>query len=185
MLPAGMQTIAYSDLAHRIALALHPVAEADLEFDPQFNWAKNELANEELPTALRDGRLIVRRGYTRERIRTPDAFELASAIVLADELRTFLAERRVSLQFESEHAVDAAHPCPSVPRRLTAHAAQEGAILSKLTELGVDPLAMPRPPLGNKPWPLREQIREELRYSKPVMKKAWDRLRAARQIKDA
>lgn len=62
---------------------------------------------------------------------------------------------------------------------------QEARIIAKLIEHGYDPKKMPRAPLGNKPWPLRESVRLELGYSTEVMKKAWTRLRAEDRIMDA
>jgi hypothetical protein len=76
--------------------------------------------------------------------------------------------------------VPAAPPSRGVPQQR----AQEEAILGALEARGVDPLKMPKAPMGNKPWPLREEIGDELKLSSVVMKKAFGRLRADGRMKD-
>ena len=72
-----------------------------------------------------------------------------------------------------------------VSRREPEQARQERVILEWLASEGIDPLQMPKPPLGNKPWPLRERMREELNLSKDVVKKAMQRLRTDKRLKNA
>lgn len=87
---------------------------------------------------------------------------------------------------QDEHSDPPSSGVPA-PRRVLAQMAQEDAIVAALTLRGHDPLRMPKAPLGNKPWPLREEIRRDLgpAFTKEVMRKAWLRLRKAQRIRDA
>lgn len=68
------------------------------------------------------------------------------------------------------------------PGRILAQHVQEDAILAALRIKGHNPLCMPKAPRGNKPWPLREELRLQLKYSEAVMRKAWTRLRHDKRI---
>ena len=72
----------------------------------------------------------------------------------------------------------------STPGALQRQRAQELAILAKLTDLGVDPKAVPPAPAG-KPSKAKQDVQAALGYSKDVMNKAWQRLRTAGDIRDA
>lgn len=63
--------------------------------------------------------------------------------------------------------------------------AQERAILEEIRAQGLDPQKLEKAPLGNKPWPLRDEMRAKLGFTKNVMLKAWKRLRADGSIADA
>jgi len=62
---------------------------------------------------------------------------------------------------------------------------QDTAIIQWLKARGIDLLNMPKAPLGNKPWPLREELMSDLNYSKPTVCKAFTRLRKEKLMKDA
>jgi len=57
-------------------------------------------------------------------------------------------------------------------------------IIAAIKRRKLDPLQMPKAPLGNKPWPLREEIGKELGLGRVAMRKAFTRLRKDSRIKD-
>jgi hypothetical protein len=75
---------------------------------------------------------------------------------------------------------------PAAPeRKVKASTQQDTAIIQWLKARGIDLLNMPKAPLGNKPWPLREELMSDLNYSKPTVCKAFTRLRKEKLMKDA
>lgn len=77
-----------------------------------------------------------------------------------------------------------APPAPA-KRREKATTQHDNNIIAALMACNIDPLKMPAPPLGNKPWPLRVQIAEELGISKSTVKTAFTRLRINDRMKTA
>lgn len=77
-------------------------------------------------------------------------------------------------------------PLPDAPaaKPVQRRAAQEQAILAELRKLGHDPLALPRPRPG-RACQIKAGIRASLGYSEAVMRKAWQRLRSSRDIRNA
>lgn len=73
-------------------------------------------------------------------------------------------------------------PGPAAP--VQRFRAQEEAILAKLAELGFTPVALPRARPGLESA-AKKAVHEALGYSHDVMKKAWQRLLAAKRIKYA
>ena len=86
---------------------------------------------------------------------------------------------------KAESASSEAAAIKPMQRRVLAKTIQDNNIIAKLVEHGHDPLRMPKAPHGNVPWPVKERVGNELKYSKDVMKKAWTRLRQEGRIKDA
>lgn len=68
-------------------------------------------------------------------------------------------------------------------RAVSRHSAQEAAILTKLSELGFNPLALPIPAAG-KSSDAKQAVKKSLGYSEDVLKKAWQRLRSDGRIQD-
>jgi len=58
-------------------------------------------------------------------------------------------------------------------------------IIKALNHRKIDPMRVPKPPLGNKPWTLREEIGKELGITRAEMKKAFTRLRKDVRVKHA
>jgi hypothetical protein len=67
---------------------------------------------------------------------------------------------------------------PRSSKRVKATTQQEDNVIQALLARGIDPMQMPKPPLGNKAWPLRVEIGSELGYSKAMMIKTFGRLRS-------
>lgn len=82
-------------------------------------------------------------------------------------------------------AAATAPPATAEPaiRAVPAQRAQEDAILQKLQELGVDPLALPRAAPGKASAP-KAAVKAALNYSDEVFRLAWKRLRADGRLAD-
>ncbi|MEO6279193.1 hypothetical protein [Roseateles sp.] len=104
-----------------------------------------------------------------------------TGVVDVSEALTLAVERFGS---ESEKAGAVPTQLKNGRPRLTSEQ-RDTNILEKLRQRDIDPLKMPKAPLGNKPWPLRESIGVELGYSPEMMLRAWKRMRADGRIKDA
>jgi len=71
---------------------------------------------------------------------------------------------------------DALKPMRPLPRIKKA-TLNDDDIIAAIKRRGIDPLQLPKAPLGNKPWPLSTQIGKELEITPGEMKKAFTRLR--------
>jgi hypothetical protein len=74
-------------------------------------------------------------------------------------------------------------PAEVVPPHVKRTVLQEREILAALSRLDVDPQALPRAPIGKPGIP--SQVRPLVKMTDKVFTKAWERLRASRQIADA
>lgn len=101
----------------------------------------------------------------------------ALLVVRTAALESFAASLLSEEEPTAAAAGEASRPIPK-------QAAQELAILSKLRELGIDPLAVPAASPG-KPSAAKEAVREALGYSRAVVDHAWKRLRADGRLKNA
>ena len=99
-LPAGMGFVPFSELARLIARAQHPIAEADEEYDFDYNSARVNL-DEELPKSVAAGLLKVRNPAGNGIHTFPHGYALQSAVVKVSELRSFLADRGMGVRFAS------------------------------------------------------------------------------------
>lgn len=107
--------------------------------------------------------------------------------LLADELKngpapppvTALARVDKALKIADQRGWRAAS-ASSTPKPVQRRTAQELAILAKLRELGIDPLAIPY--RSGEKEPVKSTIRKALGYTIDVMKKAWLRLKADKEI---
>jgi hypothetical protein len=68
-------------------------------------------------------------------------------------------------------------------RREKGTTIRDDAVIEALRKRGVDPLNMPTAPLGDKPWPLREEIQSEMRISKTMAKQSFTRQRKAGRMR--
>ena len=62
-------------------------------------------------------------------------------------------------------------------RRIKKSTLDDDNIIAAIKRREIDPLRMPKPPLGNKAWPLRVEIGKELEITPVQMKRAFTRLR--------
>jgi hypothetical protein len=108
----------------------------------------------------------------------------SGAYTTRDDLNRWLEKIGNPMRVDGEasaSSIEASAPA----RRKPALREQEDAIIEELRSRGLNPQKLEKAPLGNKKWPLREEIRAKLGYSKEVMSKAWKRLRADGSIADA
>lgn len=96
-LPAGTGFVLFSELAHLIAKALHPVEPEDEEYDFAYGCARVNL-EEELPKAVAAKLLKVRDPLTHGLHAFPPGFVLQSAVVRVSDLRAFLADRGMGVR---------------------------------------------------------------------------------------
>ena len=73
-------------------------------------------------------------------------------------------------------------PAPA-KRREKATTQHDNNIIAALRVRNIDPMKMPSPPLGNKPWALREEIAKELGITLNTAKTAFTRLRKDNRVK--
>lgn len=135
-----------------------------------------ERADERVPRQASDG----------ERVRLADFARFASDHdwVMPARLSGLVATLQTGCDVASRRAADAAI-APNRPRRKKlSQPDQEEAILVWLKGHGYDPMAMPKPPLGIKPWPLREALRMDLGLTIEVARKAFKRLREDGRMKN-
>lgn len=135
---------------------------------------------EQMVYAFHAGELTVRSTATQAPLVPGAGLHTFLDWVTPGDIDDLLVKWRVSYRFPTFEGGQVRE----TPRPLQRQPAQEQAILAKLREHGHDPLRLERAPSGNKPWPLRERVRNELNFSKEVMRKAWTRLRSQRQIQD-
>jgi hypothetical protein len=62
---------------------------------------------------------------------------------------------------------------------------RDGNVIEALRKRGIDPLKMPTPPSGNKPWPLRLDIQNDLNITAAQAKQSFTRLRNDGRMKSA
>jgi hypothetical protein len=73
---------------------------------------------------------------------------------------------------------------PEMPTSwVKARTQQEDNVIKALLALGIDPMQMPKAPLGNKAWSLKADIGLQLGYSDNVMSRTFTRLRQAGRMK--
>lgn len=158
----------------------HIVGEADEDFKAILARLKLAALKDELPMYLPDRNQKHDYGPDRRRLSlVSDLYEEAFWSDLNGWLAKF--EPRVRYRFPAPSDMSHAEPvAPHVKRSVL----QELEILAALSQLKIDPQALPRTPVGKPGIPSR--VRPLVpNMSEKVFTKAWERLRATRQISDA
>lgn len=106
-------------------------------------------------------------------------------LIPVDDLRSYVEPMGVQIVIGANGLAEADAPPAPPKRREKATTQHDDNVIAALKARNIDPLNMPAAPLGNKPWPLREDIAKELGISTNTAKKAFTRLRKYGRMKSA
>jgi hypothetical protein len=129
-----------------------------------------------MKVAIFNGEFKIRDAATEVPRNKYDGYQ-ATDFAFAADVDALLTSWGVSYRFPGLDTVASTPP----PKAVNRQPSQEDAILLKLRELGFDPLAIARPP--GKRIEAYWQVKASLRYTKDVMRKAWNRLREDKRLK--
>jgi hypothetical protein len=163
--------------AKRIAAGRYFIEEVARAVAQQRGLRESEMLKlcDAMVEAAQQGALTVRDPSTWLPVR-PGQWISMARIVTPDDVNGWLDAQGAGYRWEG---VQQAKP---TPRPVQRQAAQEEAILTTLSELGINAQAVPAAPAG-KPSPAKQAVRAKLGFSPDVMNKAWQRLRTAGRIK--
>jgi hypothetical protein len=158
----------------------HVAGEADEDYKAILARLRLAALKDELPMHLPDRKQKHDYGPDRHRLSiVSDVYEEA----YWSDLNCWLAKYQPRICYRFPAPTDASQ-VESIPRHIKRTVLQEREILAALRHLELDPQSLPRMPVGKPGIP--SLVRPLVPHmSHKVFDKAWERLRASRQISDA
>ena len=176
------ELIQFSDLAHRIAITLHP--DEDMEYA-----AARVNLDTELEQAVRDGILKVRNRYGLGHHSFPFGNALQESVLIPDiDLEPFLKQRGIALTISSFQNESEAPPLPKKDKYVLKQELQRKRIIALLVEAGFRPSSLGQRIQG-KSTPKKIikllALKEPGLFTGSSFDKAWQQLRDSGEIKDS